>query len=174
MKRRSNKKVRLKEEPLTRLERNIVGETKLPAIAKDADGKLYWVQHWHVMPSGITVEQLTRKAIKDYNKRKDDQMLSNNHLTLEEIKFILQHYAEGGEKIMQGIIRNLVMWSTSDECWVNANDLDCVPITAPHLVEAYNDTFLQMCRYLDDKQVSRLRGLIRENIEIRMKNEHKR
>lgn len=66
------------------------------------------------------------------------------------------------------------MWSTSDECWVNANDLDCVPITAPHLVEAYNDTFLQMCRYLDDKQVSRLRGLIRENIEIRMKNEHKR
>ena len=40
--------------------------TKLPPIAKDQDGKLYWVEPWHILPSGITLEQLTRKAIRDY------------------------------------------------------------------------------------------------------------
>jgi hypothetical protein len=50
----------------------------LPPIAKDEDGTLYWVQHWHLLPSGITLEQFTRKVIRDHlEKLKRWQELEN-------------------------------------------------------------------------------------------------
>jgi hypothetical protein len=43
--------------------------TELPSISKDENGKLYWAQPWHVLPSGITLEQFIRKVIRNFINR---------------------------------------------------------------------------------------------------------